>query len=63
MTPTEEAVRASSESSGLVNMKTTNTSIRVVSPRVKAKPLTEPMASMNKINADSNDTASAIKMV
>ena len=44
-------------------MKTTSTSISVVSPRVKAKPFTEPMARTNNTMAESSDTASAIRIV
>ena len=35
----------------------------VVSPSVKAKPFTEPMARMNKMIADSIETASAMRTV
>ena len=61
--PPKNLVRASSVISGLVNMKTISTSISVVSPRVKAKPFTEPMAKTNNTMAESMDTASAISTV
>src|SRR5258708_1919536 len=48
---------------GLVNRKTTRTSISVVSPRVNAKPRTSPWEMMYSSRAARNDTVSDTRIV
>ena len=59
----QNLVRPSSTTTGWVKKKQMSMSMAVVSPRVKAKPLTWSTDRMNRITAESSETPSDMRMV